>query len=74
MSEEEPDFRKISDESVREKTSKGWEEWFEILDEWSMKEKGHAFITWHLHERYKLNPWWAQTIAIRYEWERRLGK
>ena len=74
MPEKESDFRKISDESVQEKTGRGWEEWFKILDEWSIKERGQTFITWQLRERYKLSPWWAQVIATRYEWERRLRK
>ena len=67
-------FRKISNESVREKTAKSWEEWYRILDELGMKEKGHTLTAKHLQEQYGISPWWAQAVTIRYEWERGIRK
>ena len=67
-------YRRISDEAVRTKTGKGWEEWFSILDTWRVKEKGHTKSAKHLREDYGLSPWWAQAVTIRYEWERGLRK
>jgi hypothetical protein len=67
-----PGFRRISDESVRRRTGKGWDEWLKLLDEWGMKEKGHTLTARHLSEDRGLSPWWAQAITIRYEWERGL--
>ncbi len=74
MAEKQAGFRRISDEAVREKTDKGWQEWFAILDKWSMKEQGHTKTAKYLQERYGLSPWWAQAVTIRYEWERGLRK
>jgi hypothetical protein len=65
-------FRKISEESVYQSTGRGWQEWFTILDKWGMKEKGHTRTAQHLRDSYGLNPWWAQAVTIRYEWERGL--
>ena len=67
-------FRRISDGAVQVKTEKGWEEWFEILDNWGAREKGHAMIAKHLSDEYGLGPWWSQAIAIRYEWARGLRR
>ena len=64
--------RRISDETVREKTGKGWAEWFHILDKWGMQEKGHTLAARYLLEHHGISPWWAQSVVIRYEWERGL--
>ena len=72
MAEKKAGFRKISDEAVRARTGKGWEEWVQILDDWDAKEKGHTKSAKHLLEHYGVSPWWAQAVTIRYEWERGL--
>lgn len=66
--------RRISDEAVRARTGKGWNEWFKILDKWGASEKGHRLSAKHLLEKYKIGPWWAQVVTIRYEFERGLRK
>jgi len=66
--------RRISDEAVRAKTGKGWVERFKILDKWDVKKMGHTLTAKHLREKYGLNPWWAQIVTIRYEWEKGLRK
>ena len=58
---------RISDESVREKTGKGWEEWHSILDEWDVKKHGHTLTAKHLSEDLGVSPWWAQAITNHYE-------
>ena len=30
-----------SDERIRERTGRGWEEWFDLLDEWGAAERTH---------------------------------
>jgi len=65
-------FRRISEESVRARTDRGWEEWFRILDEWGAPSKGHFESAKHLREDLGISPWWAQAVTIRYEWERGL--
>ncbi len=67
-------FRRISDEAVRAKTGKGWDEWFTILDKWGVKDKAYTLAAKHLHDQYSLSSWWAQAVTIRYEWERKLRK
>lgn len=67
-------FRRISEEAVKAKTGKVWGEWFTILDTWNAKEKGHTQSVKHLREHYRLSPWWAQAVTIRYEWERGLRR
>ncbi len=62
----------IGDEAVREKTGRGWDDWFAILDAWGAAEKGHAPIARHLAEDHGLSPWWSQTVTVRYERERGL--
>jgi len=33
-----------SDETIRERTGRGWEEWFELLDEWGAADRPHREI------------------------------
>ncbi|MFA5801772.1 MAG: hypothetical protein WC911_04770 [Thermoleophilia bacterium] len=72
MAEMKAGFRRISDEAVRTRTEKGWEEWFGILDAWGAPRQGHFQSAKHLREEYEVSPWWAQAVTIRYEWERGL--
>ncbi len=62
----------ISEEAVRSKTGKVWEEWFALLDAWGAAEKGHTRTAKHLVDAHAVSPWWAQTITVRYEQERGL--
>ena len=62
-------FQKISDDAVRAKTDKGWQEWFRLLDKFGRKEKGHTQTTKYLRDQHGLSDWWAQAVTIRYEWE-----
>ena len=62
--------RGISEQSVREKTGKGWDEWYAILDGWDAAEKGHTATARYLREEHNVRPWWAQAVTVRYEWER----
>jgi len=62
----------ISDEAVKRATGKEWDEWFEILDEWEAVKRSHKEIAQYLHNEHSTDPWWAQTVAVRYEQERGL--
>jgi len=62
----------ISDEAVKAKTGRVWREWYGILDRWGAKTKDHATIARYLKVKYKLSPWWSQTVTVRYELERGL--
>lgn len=62
--------RNINDETVKSKTGKYSSNWYKIIDE--LKTKNHTQIARFLREEYKLNPWWAQIVTNRYEWDRGL--
>ena len=58
-----------SDEAIRERTGRGWEEWFDLLDEWGAADKTHREIARWLAEQQGVHPlaWNAQAIAGSYE-------
>ncbi len=58
---------RISEESVRAKTGRGWDEWFEELDRAGASAWKHKEIAKHLNEGYEVTFWWAQTVAVAYE-------
>jgi len=64
--------KRISDEAVRAKTGKFWDQWFRILDRWGATSKGRPATAKHLAERHGTGPWWSQMITARYERERGL--
>jgi hypothetical protein len=70
MPELSPEFRRLSDDSVRRRTGKGFAEWAALLDEWGAVEKGREASARHLVEAYGLGPWWARALSTRYELER----
>ena len=61
--------RGISDETVRTRTGKGWAEWTAILDAWDARTHGHTKTARYLVQEHGVNPWWAQSITGRYEWD-----
>lgn len=65
---------KTSDEKIRERTGRGWEEWFAILDDWGAAERSHREIARWLAERLGIHPlaWNAQAITASYELTRGL--
>jgi uncharacterized protein YndB with AHSA1/START domain len=58
-----------SDEKIRERTGRGWEEWFDLLDDWGATERTHREIARWLAEQLGIHPlaWNAQAIAGSYE-------
>jgi hypothetical protein len=65
---------KTSDEKIRARTGRGWEEWFAILDEWGAADRSHREIARWLAERLGIHPlaWNAQAITASYELTRGL--
>jgi hypothetical protein len=63
-----------SDEKIRARTGRGWEEWFAILDEWGATERPHREIARWLADQQRIHPlaWNAQAIASSYELTRGL--
>ncbi|HLC56154.1 MAG TPA: hypothetical protein VJJ23_02850 [Candidatus Nanoarchaeia archaeon] len=66
------DMQRLKDEIIVSKTLKSTNEWIKILDQFNVKKKGYTKATKHLLENYDLNPKWAQTVVIRYEFRKGL--
>ena len=58
---------RITEEKVVNATGQGWAHWYEVLDGFGCKTKGHKSSAAHLHEEHGVTPWWSQTITIEYE-------
>jgi hypothetical protein len=59
-----------SDASIRERTGRGWEEWFDLLDEWGAADLTHRDIARRVaQELGGIDPlaWNAQAITASYE-------
>lgn len=65
-----PYRRQYCDPAVRKATSRGWDEWFAILDEWGAMSKNHKDRATYLWETQGLDGWWAQMVTVEYERER----
>ena len=63
-----------SDEQIRRRTGRGWEEWFAMLDAWGAAERTHRDIARWVAEQQGVEPlaWNAQAIAGSYELARGL--
>lgn len=59
----------VPDESIRERTGRGWEEWFDLLDSWGGREMAHRDIARRVAEELTIEPlgWNAQAITVSYE-------
>ena len=58
-----------SDEAIRRRTGRGWEEWFDLLDDWGAPERSHREIARWVAEQQGVDPlaWNAQAVAHSYE-------
>jgi hypothetical protein len=58
-----------SDDAIRERTGRGWEQWFDALDEWGAADRRHREISGWLAGELRLEPlaWNVQAIAVGYE-------
>jgi hypothetical protein len=56
-----------SDEAIRRRTGRGWEEWFDLLDEWGAAERPHKEIARWLREERGVDGWGAQSVTVSYE-------
>jgi hypothetical protein len=57
----------MSDESIRRRTRLGWEEWFNLLDEWGATERPHREIARWLQDEQGVDGWDAQSVTVSYE-------
>jgi len=58
-----------SDDEIRRRSGRGWEEWFELLDQWGAAERSHRDIARWVAEQLDIVPlkWEAQAITMSYE-------
>ena len=58
-----------SDEAIRERTGRGWEQWFDLLDEWGAAELSHRDVARRVAAELGIHPlaWNAQAITASYE-------
>jgi len=57
----------VSDEVIRRRTGRGWEEWFDVLDESGALEKKHPEIARWLREEMGTDGWSSQAVTVSYE-------
>ena len=64
-----PDYDSIDERQVVERTGRGWDEWFRVLtvfDREHEERRDYHERARHLREEYRLDPWWARAVAVRY--------
>jgi hypothetical protein len=57
----------MSDESIRRRTGRGWEEWFDLLDASGAAGRSHKEIAAWLGEEQGIGGWDAQSVTVSYE-------
>ena len=57
----------ISDDAIRSRTGRGWEEWFDLLDESGAIDKTHTEIARWLREERVIDGWSSQAVTVSYE-------
>jgi hypothetical protein len=57
----------MSDEAVKEKTGRNWEEWVRTLDRHDAAALPHGEIATLVSVTYKVQDWWSQTVTVGYE-------
>jgi len=63
---------RVSDASVRERTGRGWDEWFTLLDGEGPAARDHTAIARWLVDAQGLDNWSTQTVTVGYEQARGL--
>jgi uncharacterized protein YndB with AHSA1/START domain len=57
----------MSDDKLKEKTGRTWQEWVSVLDGAGMQGETHRAIAELVNGKYKIDGWWAQTVTVGYE-------
>jgi len=56
-----------SDKRIRERTGRGWEQWFDLLDSWGAESIGHSELVGRVIELPGVAGWDAQAVATSFE-------
>lgn len=62
----------MSDQAIRRRTGRGWEEWFDLLDDWGAAERSHPEIARWVARGHGVDGWSAQAVTVNYERARAL--
>jgi uncharacterized protein YndB with AHSA1/START domain len=57
----------MSDEAIRRRTGRGWEEWFDLLDDWGAAERPQRDAARWIADEHGIEGWGAQAVTITYE-------
>jgi hypothetical protein len=57
----------MTDDAIKARTGKGWDQWFATLDKAGAAKLDHKGIAAILDTKMKVGPWWGQMIAVSYE-------
>jgi len=57
----------MSDDAIRAKTGRGWEEWFDLLDDWGAADRPRAEAVRWLAGAHAIEGWNAQAVTVTYE-------
>jgi hypothetical protein len=60
----------VSDDAVKAKTGKKWDEWFKVLDKAGARMMDHREVSRFVRKEFELTAWWAQTVCVGYEHDR----
>ena len=56
-----------ADETMRARTGRNWQEWFDLLDAWGGRDRSHPEIARWLVDEHGVDGWWAQEVTVGYE-------
>ena len=62
----------MSDETIRRITGRGWEEWFDLLDDWGAAEQPRKEMMRWLAEEHGTKGWGASAVTVNYQRARSL--
>jgi hypothetical protein len=57
----------MSDDAIRRKTGRGWEEWFDLLDGWGAAERPRKEMMGWMAQQHGIKGWGASAVTVNYE-------
>lgn len=57
----------VTDEVIIERTSRGWDDWCDLIEAWPGHVDGHSAIAAHIEAQHGLDGWWSQCVTVGYE-------
>lgn len=57
----------MSDKVLKERTGCTWERWVPLLDRLGAAGMRHGELARMIHEKFKVDGWWAQAVTVGYE-------